>query len=264
MFRRGAPSQTARRARALALKRTVAVAFATTACWLAAGSAQAQDRDLEHDPWQNMNRSIFAFNEGLDKWVLRPVAKGWDFVTPDFVQTGIANVFATERMIVVFANDLLQLKPVAASQDVARFAVNVTVGIGGLFDVATKVGIPENAEDFGQTLGYWGVPPGPYLVLPIFGPSNPRDAVGLAADMSTAPWTYFVDWYITIPLAVFEFVNLRTIYLEDVDELREAALDYYVFQRNAFVNSRNLAVKDLESVEEEAEEDLYYFDDEEE
>ena len=233
---------------------------------LAAGvtcAASAQAQSQEADPWQSLNRRTFAFNEWLDMHLLMPVAKGWDFIAPDPVQTGVANVFETADMSIVLLNDILQLKPVAAGQDIARFVVNVTVGIGGVFDVATKLDIPLNEEDFGQTLGYWGCPPGPYLVLPIFGPSNPRDTVGLVADTASQPWTYFVDWYVSIPVSVFEFVNLRTIYLEDVDELREAALDYYVFQRNAFVQSRDLAVRDLESFEEETEEDLYYFEDDE-
>jgi phospholipid-binding lipoprotein MlaA len=239
-------------------RRTRWVAAALAVSLLCAAGAQAQ----EEDPWQGMNRATFAFNEWLDMWVLMPVAKGWDFVTPDLVQTGVSNVFATSGMSVVLLNDILQLKPMRAGEDVARIAVNLTVGIAGVFDVATKLGIPENEEDFGQTLGYWGMPPGPYLVLPIFGPSNPRDTVGLIADTASAPWTYFVEWYVSIPVSVFEFINLRTIYLEDIDELREAALDYYVFQRNAYVQSRDLAVNDLESIEEEDEEDLYYFDDE--
>ncbi len=241
-------------------KRTGRVAAALAAALLCATSAQAQ----EADPWQGMNRRTFAFNEWLDFHLLIPVAKAWDFVTPDVVQTGIANVFATSDMVLVLGNDILQLKPIAAGQDIARTVVNVTVGIAGIFDVASKIGIPRNEEDFGQTLGYWGVPPGPYLVLPVFGPSNPRDTVGLIADTASRPWTYFIDWYVSVPVSVFEFMNLRTIYLEEIDDLREVALDYYVFQRNAFAQSRALAVKDLESMVEEDEDDLYYFEEDEE
>jgi phospholipid-binding lipoprotein MlaA len=212
----------------------------------------------EDDPWQSLNRRTFAFNEWLDRNLLIPVANAWDFVAPDAVQTGIQNIFDTADMVVVFGNDVLQLKPVAAGQDLARLVVNATVGIGGIFDVATQVGIPQNDEDFGQTLGYWGVPAGPYLVLPIFGPSNPRDAFGFAVDTMSNPWTYYVDWYVSVSIAVFKFVNLRTIYLEDVEDLRAAAIDYYVFQRNAYVQNRELVVYDRESVDE----DLYYFEDE--
>ena len=212
----------------------------------------------EEDPWEAMNRRTFAFNEWLDRNVLIPVARGWDFIAPEVVQTGIMNMFDTAGMPVVFGNDVLQLKPVEAGQDVARLLVNATVGIGGFFDVASKVGIPQNDEDFGQTLGYWGVPTGPYLVLPIFGPSNPRDAFGLAADTMSNPWTYYVEWYVSVSLAVFDFVNLRTIFLEDVEDLRAAAIDYYVFQRNAYVQNREIVVNDGVMVEE----DLYYFEDE--
>jgi len=241
-------------------RRATSVAVVLTAALLCATSVQAR----EDDPWQAMNRRTFAFNEWLDTSVLMPVAKAWDFVTPDAVQTGIANVFETWDMVLVLGNDILQLKPRQAAEDVARTLVNVTVGIVGIFDVASKLGIPRNQEDFGQTLGYWGVPPGPYLVLPIFGPSNPRDTIGLIADTASRPWTYFVDWYVSISLSVFDFMNLRTIYLGEIEDLRDSALDYYVFQRNAYVQSRELAVSDLESIQEEDEEDLYYFEEGEE
>ena len=242
------------------VRRTLAAAGLVLMCLAGDALAQAQ----EDDPWQSMNRKTFAFNEWVDIHILMPIAKGWDFIAPTPVQTGIANVFETSNMSVVFLNDVLQLKPVEAGEDLARFMVNATVGIGGIFDVATKVGIPRNEEDFGQTLGYWGVPPGPYLVLPIFGASNPRDTVGLIADTASHPWTYFVDWYVSVPVSVFEFVNLRTIFLEDIDELRATALDFYVFQRNAYIQTRYLQVNDLESLEPETEDDLYYFDEDEE
>ena len=148
-------------------------------------------------------------------------------------------------------------------EDFGRVVVNSTAGLGGLFDLATKIGISENEEDFGQTLGYWGVPSGPFLMLPIFGPSNVRDTFGLIADTASQPASYFIPIYVTFPVNVGVIVNRRAIYLEEVDELRETALDYYVFQRNAFVQSRHRAVNDLEELEEEAEADLYYFDEDE-
>ena len=118
-------------------KRTRRVVAVLAAALLCATSAQAQ----EEDPWQGMNRRTFAFNEWLDFHLLMPVAKAWDFVTPDVVQTGIANVFATSDMVLVLGNDILQLKPIEAGQDIARAVVNVTVGIAGIFDVASKIGI---------------------------------------------------------------------------------------------------------------------------
>jgi len=245
--------------------RAATVQVALVVAMVAPGAALAAEVVDDADPWEGFNRKIFAFNEGLDRWVLIPVAKGWDFVAPEIVQTSIDNVFQNSGMSVVLLNDILQLKPMRAVEDVGRVLVNTTVGVGGIFDVATKIGIPENDEDFGQTLGYWGVPKGPYLVLPIFGPSNPRDTLGLIVDRGSEPWTYFVEIYITVPVGVFEFVNLRAIYLEEIADLHETALDYYVFQRNAYVQSRNLAVADEVEDEGDAEsdEDLYYFDEEE-
>ena len=253
---------------ALFRSRTTTVVLSTlcTALVLAAAqpAAAAADAEAERDPWEEMNRRTYNFNEWLDKWVLVPVATGWDVVAPEPVQTGISNIFRNSETVVVFVNNVLQLKPARAAEDFGRWVTNTTVGIGGLFDVATSVGIPENDEDFGQTLGYWGVPPGPYLVLPIFGPSNPRDTFGFGVDTVTEPWAWFVPIYVSVPVSVFEYMNLRTIYLEEIDEFHETALDYYVFQRNAYVQNRALAVRDIEEVEKEEAEALYYFDDEEE
>ena len=251
---------------AMSRSRATGVVLSTLCAALVVAAAQpaAADAEAERDPWEGMNRRTYNFNEWLDKWVLVPVATGWNFVAPEPVQTGVSNVFQNSETVVVFANDVLQLKPMRAAEDLGRLVTNTTVGIGGIFDVATLVGIPENDEDFGQTLGYWGVPAGPYLVLPIFGPSNPRDTFGFAVDTATEPWAWFVAFYVSVPVSVFEYLNLRTIYLEEIDELHETALDYYVFQRNAYVQSRDLAVSDIEEVEEEEAEDLYYFEEEEE
>jgi len=228
-----------------------------------AGAAPALD-DAESDPWQGFNRGVFTFNEWLDIHVLMPVAKGWDFVVPEVAQTGIENFFDNLEMSVVLVNDLLQAKPLSMAEDVGRIVVNSTVGIAGLFDVATKIGIDENDEDFGQTLGYLGVPPGPFLMLPIFGPSSPRDTLGLAVDSGSRPWTWFAPWYATLPASATDLLNRRAIHLEDIDEARAASLDYYVFQRNAWVQRRALDVADLEELPQEDQEDLYYFDEEDE
>lgn len=250
---------------AMSRSRTTTVVLSALCAALVVAAAQpaAADAEAEYDPWEGMNRRTYNFNEWFDKWVLVPVATGWDFVAPESVQTGISNIFQNSETVVVFANNVLQLKPARAAEDLGRLVTNTTAGIGGIFDVATLVGIPENEEDFGQTLGYWGVPPGPYLVLPIFGSSNPRDTFGFAVDTVTEPWAWFVPLYVSVPVSVFEYGNLRAIYLEEIDELHETALDYYVFQRNAYVQNRDLAVRDIEEVEQEEAEDLYYFDDEE-
>ncbi len=118
------------------------------------------------DPLEKVNRGIFAFNEGLDRYALEPIATAWDFVIPGFAQEGIQNFYHNLEMPIIVANDILQAKPMAVVEDVARFFFNTTLGLAGFVDVASRVGIPDNDEDFGQTLGYWGVPPGPYLVVP--------------------------------------------------------------------------------------------------
>ena len=216
------------------------------------------------DPWEGFNRKIFWFNDKLDIYLLRPIAIGWDFVLPDLVQTGIRNVFQNARFPIIFLNDMLQAKPVQMGQDLGRFVVNTTVGIGGLWDPAKRIGLTGNNEDFGQTLGYWGVPPGPYLVLPILGASNPRDTVGLAADAATMVHPYFLVWYISAAITTTNLINTRARYIEAIDENRASALDFYAFQRNAYMALRENLVNDYQPTADPQDDDLYYFEDEEE
>jgi phospholipid-binding lipoprotein MlaA len=228
-----------------------------------AGNGEAELEDSgPNDPWEGFNRGIFRFNETVDVYFLRPVAVGWDFVMPDMVQTAIKNIFMNARFPVIFLNDLLQAKPIAASEDLGRFVLNTTVGIGGIWDPAKEFALVGNNEDFGQTLGYWGVPPGPYLVLPLLGPSSPRDAVGLAADSATQTYPYFIAWYISSAITTTNVVNTRARYIEEIDENRRAALDYYSFQRNAYVSYRENLVNDREEDAETSTDGLYYFEEE--
>ena len=135
------------------------------------------------DPWEPMNRGVWWFNDRVvDRFFLEPVAIAWDFVLPDQVQTSLKGVYENTRFPIFFVNNLLQLKPHDAAVDIGRFVVNTTVGLGGIWDPATRIGLEKSDEDFGQTLGYWGVPAGPYLVIPILGPSSGRDAIGSAVD----------------------------------------------------------------------------------
>jgi phospholipid-binding lipoprotein MlaA len=147
-----------------------------------AGASATEARVRDPDPWEPMNRGIFWFNEKTDIYFVAPVARGWRFVVPGFARKGIENFNGLLVMPVVLGNGILQLKPKNAIQDVGRIVYNATFGIAGFIDVATMIGIPQNDEDFGQTLGYWGVGPGPYLVLPILGPSSLRDGVGYGVD----------------------------------------------------------------------------------
>jgi len=214
------------------------------------------------DPWEGFNRKMFWFNEKVDIHFLRPVAVGWDFVMPDIVQTGIRNVFTNVRFPITFANDLLQAKPLEASKELGRFVLNSTLGLGGMLDPATAIGLETNNEDFGQTLGYWGVPSGPYLVMPLLGPSNPRDLAGFAADSASQPYTYFLAWYVNLALGTVNVVNTRARYIEEIDENRRTALDFYSFQRNAYVNFRENLVNDRAESADAETDGLYYFEDE--
>jgi len=134
------------------------------------------------DPWEGLNRRIYNFNSHVDRWVLLPAVRGYRFIFPSPIRTGIRNIFSTFEDVVTFANQLLQFRPVQASQTTLRVATNLTFGLLGTIDAATALEIPKHQEDFGQTLGVWGVGQGPYLVLPIAGPSNLRDAIGEIPD----------------------------------------------------------------------------------
>lgn len=145
-------------------------------------SMGAMAEELDVDPWQGFNRAVFEFNETLDQYVAKPVAQGYQAITPQFVDTGISNFFSNLEDVLIIANDILQLKPMQALSDTGRFLVNSTIGVFGFFDVASHIGLEKHNEDLGQTLGYWGVGAGPYVMLPVLGPSNLRDALGLAGD----------------------------------------------------------------------------------
>lgn len=226
-----------------------------------AGRAWAADGS-EGDPIESVNRRIFWFNERLDQYILEPVATGWDFVLPDRVQKSITNFFTNLRFPIVAINDVLQGKLKRSGVEVARFGVNTTVGVLGFFDPATGWGLERVEEDFGQTLGYWGVPPGPYLVLPILGPSNPRDGFGFIVDGFAAIYPLFVPIEYAIAPYTVEIINARSRVLEDVRDAREAAVDFYVFVRNAYVQRRRVLVNDGRVLSEAEEEELYYLDEE--
>lgn len=198
----------------------------------------------EYDPWQNVNRKVFSFNDTLDQWVLEPVAKGWDFVTPKPVSNSISNFFGNLRFPIDLVNNLLQGKGVEGAKTLGRFTINSTLGVGGFLDPATALGLGPQTEDFGQTLGVWGVGPGPYLVLPVLGASSLRDAPALGVDAVTAITPFFVDGWILVGARVVDVVNTRAQFLEAVAQARETSLDYYVFVRNAYLQRRQALIED--------------------
>ena len=232
----------------------VAAALYALGCVVTAAAAASERNG---DPIEPVNRGIFWFNEQVDDYVMVPVAKGWKWVTPAVVRKSVSNFFQNLRFPIDTANNLLQGKLARTGSSVARFAVNTTVGGLGLFDPATGWGLERYTEDFGQTLGYWGVPPGPYLVLPFLGPSNPRDGVGLAADGFSTVYPWFIAFYYASGATAVNFVNARAGVLTEVEELRRASLDYYVAVRNAYMQHRENEVNDRTGMSEQEQRDLY-------
>jgi phospholipid-binding lipoprotein MlaA len=202
------------------------------------------------DPWEGMNRGIYAFNDGLDKYVLKPTAKGYRWITPDIVDQGISNFFSNIRDIRVTINDILQIKFKQGGMDFSRFVINTTAGIAGFIDVATMLDLPKHNEDFDQTLGFWGVPPGPYVVLPLYGASSVRGVVGFGGDLAMNPLTYtflFGDSVFSaasLGLGILDVVDIRADALEVVEIADEAALDPYAFYRDAYMQRRIYLIND--------------------
>ncbi len=193
------------------------------------------------DPYENFNRGVFKFNESLDKHVLKPVAQGYDTITPKIVRTGINNFFSNLDDVLVTFNDLLQFKFKQAASDGSRVLFNTTFGLLGFINVTDR--LEKHNEDFGQTLGYWGVPSGPYVVLPFFGPSSARDGVGLAGDGYTGVVTNLKDVPTRNTLYVTDKVNLRANLLEAEKTLDDAA-DRYAFMRDFYMARRQNLVYD--------------------
>jgi phospholipid-binding lipoprotein MlaA len=207
----------------------------------ASGSALADD---PRDPIEGFNRAVFAFNEGLDKVVIKPVARGYEAVLPGPVRTGVSNFYGNIADLFISVNSLLQGKPADAVGDAARFVFNSTLGIAGVFDVATEMGIEKHEEDFGQTFGRWGAGPGAYLVLPVFGPRDVRDAAGLVVDLAVDPVGNLDHVATRNTLSGIRLVNERTNLLPADKIIEEAALDKYSYIRDAYLQRRQSLVYD--------------------
>lgn len=199
------------------------------------------DETPETDPWEGFNRAIFSFNEGLDRAIVKPVTQGYRFIMPDFAEQGVHNFFENIGDVKTFFNNVLQGKPKEASEDLGRVIVNTTIGIGGLFDVATTFGIPKHDEDFGQTLGTWGVESGPYLVLPLFGPSSVRDGIGRIPDMMVDPVQQVSDDDTRLGLQVLRVIDTRSQLLEAEGVISG---DRYTFIRDAYLQRREFEIND--------------------
>lgn len=213
------------------------------------------------DPWEGFNRSMFHFNEKMDDYLLRPTAVAYNKVVPSPARTALSNVFSNAGEVKTIINDVAQLKLLQAGADTVRFILNTTLGFFGVFDVATPIGLQKHNEDFGQTFGYWGVPSGPYLMLPLLGPSTVRDSAGLgveyAADISYADLGR--NGTEDLAIAVVYGVSMRAQLL-NIEGMVSG--DRYVFIRSFYLQHRDFLINDGNSADDFGDEDWEDFDDE--
>ena len=213
------------------------------------------------DPLEKINRTIFTVNEGLDRAVARPVATAYRKVTPQLVQTGVSNFWSNATYPKTIINQFLQGKPLAGLRDLERFLLNTVAGIGGILDPATAAGLDRNDEDLGQTLGKWGLPQGPYLIIPVLGPTTVRDGTGRIADRFADPVHYVDDWRWQWGLDAFRLLDRRARLMPATDALREVH-DPYAFVRGAYFQQREYAVHDGNVIDTPADEGIDWDEDE--
>jgi len=221
-----------------------------------AGAAAIVQEENESDPWEPFNSKMFFFNRDiLDQYVLKPVAKGWNFVLPDVVQRSLRNVVDNTNVLPRLVNSLVQGKFPAAGREAARFTINSTVGLGGFLDIAKDgFGIDKSDEDTGQSLGFYGVGPGPYLVLPLFPPMTVRDGVGYVIDAAMNPINYLIPFAADadggttagalIGISFVDAVNRRSLNLERYEGVEETVIDLYSAVRSAYLQQREAKIKE--------------------
>ena len=211
----------------------IGVAMALAGC-ATTGVTEQQTNVKKADPYENINRKVFVFNDTVDDYVAKPISDAYKWITPQFAQTGVYNFFSNLKNINVVINDVLQAKFAQSAHDTGRLALNTTMGLGGFVDVATQVGLERNDEDFDQTLAVWGVPQGSYLVIPFIGPSTIRGIPGAAFDTAANPSSY-----VGLPVQLISLLNTRANAEGALKFIDEAALDPYVFTRESFLQWRN-------------------------
>jgi phospholipid-binding lipoprotein MlaA len=220
------------------------LALAGTALVVLAGCATGPDAD-PRDPLEPMNRGVQRFNDAVDEAVFKPVARGYVSVTPSPVRTGVSNFFGNLGDLWSSVNAGLQLRPRETAENLMRFSVNTVLGFGGLLDIAGEAGIPRTRIDFGQTMGRWGVPSGPYVVLPLLGPSTARDSAGLLVDAEGDLLGYVDDVPTRNSLYALRIVDTRAQLLGATNLLEEAALDKYSFTRDFYLNRRQRQIDEM-------------------
>jgi phospholipid-binding lipoprotein MlaA len=222
---------------------------------LVGGCAATGSGDTEKpnvDPLESINRPIYQFNTFVDKILFRPVATGYDYVMPDFARTGVSNFFENITYPVVIVNSFLQAEFAQGASDTGRFLVNSTIGIGGLFDPATPLGLEEHREDFGLTFAKWGIPAGPYVVVPLLGPRTFRSGIGTLADIQVNPLIQWNNSSARDKLLILWTIDIRANLLP-LDDPIDDAFDPYRFVRDAYLQNRDF----LQSDEQTADEDLF-------
>ena len=194
------------------------------------------------DPFESANRTVFKFNDAVDHAVLKPVAQGYNWLLPQFARTGVTNFFGNFGDAYTMVNDYLQGKGTDGTEDLMRVAMNTVFGVGGLFDFASQAGLPKHYQDFGLTLGHYGVQQGPYLVIPLLGPSTVRDGTGLVVDYFADPIGYIDPTWVATTLYGVRLINTRASLIGASDLLSAAALDKYSFVRGAYLQRRQYEI----------------------
>lgn len=224
---------------------TPSVDYTTPLGALEVAQSTASGDDFDSDPWEPFNDKMFWFNrEVLDRFLLKPLATAWDFLTPDVIQRGVRNMFDNLEVVRRVVNNSLQAKFGSAGIELARFSINSTIGVLGFFDVAKDgFGIEQRDEDTGQTFGTWGMGPGPYLVLPFLPPLNVRDGIGLILDRAMFPPSYFMPFWGNIVYRLDEGVNDRSLNLDRFERVAESTVDLYSAVRNGYLQRRAAAIR---------------------
>jgi phospholipid-binding lipoprotein MlaA len=226
------------------------LAIAQTLILLSFGSAIAEE---VWDPLEPMNRKIFWFNDQVDTYLLGPVSEGYDYVMPTPVKTGVSNFFSNIKFPIYFVSDVLQLKFIQAASHTGRFLINTTIGVGGFIDIAKNMGLEHHYEDIGVALDYYGIPAGPYLVLPILGPSNFRNAIGTVADTALNPtfYPYYFDnatdaqkYFFSTGANTLDAIQFRASIIDAIQAAKDTSLDYYLFVQSAYYQRRHALLTD--------------------
>ena len=222
---------------------SLAAIFSGCAATSSTNTTNGTNNHVLSDPLEPMNRAVFRFNDRLDKIVMQPVARAYRAVLPTGLRNVISNVFSNVGEVFNVANNLLQGKPVETAESFMRFTINTVFGLGGTIDIASPMGLNPHKQDFGVTLGVWGIPAGPYLVLPLLGPSSLRDTVGTAAHFTVDPINNYPNLPVRNTVSGVRLVSARANLLDAGKLLDEAALDKYSFVRDAYLQRRNYQVK---------------------